>query len=301
MGLSLTSRLLKLDDTKDGKIVLLYHHNKPIRSYGADNVVAIKGDLNDYDSLCEIISVHEINTIYHFASNSILKECFDEPVRAYMNNVMGTVNLLEAVRTVGMETVRKIIVSTSSKVYGDTPSPYTEETLLKPKYTYECTKACQDIVAQNYFSSYNLPINIIRCPNLYGPNDSNISRVIPTTIRSVNNGERPQVYSSVKDAIREFVYVDDLIDAILLIEEKAKNGEIFCIGGSGAISINSLVEKICSLMGYDGGIEIVEKLGFFQESKDQSIDDSRLRELGWRPNFTLDQGLIECIESETYR
>lgn len=301
MGLSLTSRLLDLDDNKDGKIVLLYHHDKPASYLDVPRVVVVNGDLSNYASLCEIISKHEINIIYHFASDSILKRCFDNPVNAYEVNVMGTVNLLEAVRNVGMGTVKKIIVSTSSKVYGGASAPYDEKTLLKPKYTYESTKACQDIVAQNYFSSYGLPINIIRCSNLYGPNDQNASRVIPTTIKTINRKEKPQVYSGVKDAIREFVYIDDLIDAILLIEEKANNGEVFCVGGLEAISISALVGKICSLMGYDGEIETVEKLAFFQESKDQSIDDSKLRNLGWNPKFTLEQGLLECIKSEVYK
>ncbi len=301
MGLGLTSRLLKLSDSDDSKIVLLYHHDKPTNYLDMPRVVVVKGDLNDYASLCDIISKYEINTIYHFASDSILKRCFDNPVNAYEVNVMGTVNLLEAVRNVGVDTIKKIIVSTSSKVYGDTPAPYDEETLLKPKHTYECTKACQDIVAQNYFSSYNLPINIVRCTNLYGPNDPNASRVIPTTIKTINRKEKPQVYSGVKDAVREFVYIDDLVDAVLLIAEKADNGEVFCVGGLEAISINALIEKICSLMGYDGEIETVEKLAFFQESKDQSIDDSKLRNLGWNPKFTLDRGLAECIKSEAYR
>lgn len=301
MGLSLTSRLLELNGSKYSKIVLLYHHDKPENYLGVPGIVLVKGDLNDYASLCDVISRYEINIIYHFASDSILKRCFDNPVNAYEVNVMGTVNLLEAVRSVGTDTIKKIIVSTSSKVYGDAPTPYDEKTLLKPKYTYESTKACQDIVAQNYFSSYGLPINIVRCSNLYGPNDPNSSRVIPTTIKVINRKEKPQVYSGVKDAVREFVYIDDLIDAVLLIEKKANNGEIFCVGGLETISINALVKKICSLMGYDGEVETVEKLAFFQESKDQSIDDSKLRNLGWNPRFSLDNGLLECIKSELYK
>lgn len=301
MGLSLTSRLLGLNDNKHSKIVLLYHHDKPEKYLGVPGIVLVKGDLNDYASLCDVVSKYEINIIYHFASDSILKRCFDNPINAYEVNVMGTVNLLEAVRSVGMDTIKKIIVSTSSKVYGEVPAPYDEKTLLKPKYTYESTKACQDIVAQNYFSSYGLPINIIRCSNLYGPNDPNSSRVIPTTIKMINGGQQPQVYVGVQDAVREFVYIDDLVDAVLLIAEKATVGEIFCIGGPEAISISSLIEKICSLMNYDGGVEVVGKLAFFQESKDQSIDDSKLKALGWNPKFNLDRGLLECIKSEAYK
>lgn len=301
MGQSLIVRLLKEGVNKDSKIVLLYYKNKSVEFSNKKNIVIEQGDLNDFILMCDIIKKYKINTIYHFASNSILKQCFDEPVSAYISNVMGTISLLEAVRKVGMKTVKKIIVSTTSKVYGDVNTPYNEKTLLKPKYTYDCTKACQDIVAQNYFSSYGLPINIIRCTNLYGPNDPNTSRIIPTVIKSINKKNKPQIYSSVKNSIREFVYIDDLIDAMFIIEKKAKNGEIFCVGGTESISIGNLVKRICKLMNYKGKIETVDKLAFFKESKIQLIDGTKLKKLGWKPKFTLEKGLIECIKSERYK
>lgn len=302
MGVNLYSRLLKSADMKDSKIVLFYHHEKPSVDFSsASNVVAIQGSLNDYNLLCEIINKYDINTIYHFGSNSIVRKCASDPFNAYLTNVMGTVTLLEAVRNVGMNTIKKIIVSTSDKVYGHAPHPYTEETAFMPKYTYESTKACQDIIAQNYFFNYGLPINIIRCSNIYGPNDPNTSRLIPNVIRCINNKENPKLHSGVKDFIREFVYVEDLIDALFLIESKAVNGEVYCVGGTGDISIIDFINKICKVMNHTKGIDVIEKPANFQEIAEQSIDSSKLKALGWVPKFTLDEGLMECVKSDCYK
>lgn len=301
MGVNLVSRLLKLDRLNDSKIVLLYHHDKPSFYSNTKNVIAVEGSLNDYSLMCDLISKYDINTIYHFASNSIVRKCANDPFNAYITNVMGTVSLFEAVRNVGMNTVKKIIVSTSDKVYGHAPHPYNEDTYLLPKFTYESTKACQDIVAQNYFYNYNLPINIIRCSNIYGPNDPNTSRLVPNVIKCINNKENPKLHSGVKDFIREFVYVDDLIDAIFLIEKEAKNGEVYCVGGTGTITIEGLINKICKLMKHEKGIDIIEKPANFQEIAEQSIDASKLKKLGWVPKFSLDDGLLECIKSGDYQ
>lgn len=301
MGINLAARLIKSPKMKHSKIVLMYHHEKPVGLPESSNVTLVQGDLNDYKLVCSLISKNDINTVYHLASNSIVRKCANDPLNAYLTNVMGTVTLLEAIRNVGMNVVKKIIVSTSDKVYGHAPHPYNEETVFLPKYTYESTKACQDIVAQNYFYNYDLPINIIRCSNIYGPNDPNTSRLVPNVIRSVNNKENPKVHSGVKDFIREFVYVDDLVDAILLIEDKAPHGETYCVGGTGTISIIDLVNKISKLMKHKNGVDIIEKPANFQEIMEQSIDATKLKKLGWEPKFSLDKGLSECVVSKHYR
>jgi nucleoside-diphosphate-sugar epimerase len=301
IGSHIITRLLSQTNAESNKIVLLYHHEKPINFQQQKNVIAIQGDINDYKAMCEIISKHEIQTIYHMASNSIVRKCANDPLNAYLANVMGTVTLLEAVRNVGMNTVKKIIISTSDKVYGHAPHPYTEETQFIPKYTYEATKSCQDIVSQNYFFNYGLPINIIRCSNIYGPSDPNVSRLIPNVIRSINRGENPKLNSGVKDYIREFVHVDDVVDAIFLIEDKAENGEAYCVGGTKSLSVMALIETICEIMGHENGIDIVEKPNNFQEVEEQSIDSRKLRKLGWVAKYKLDAGLKECVVSPHYK
>ncbi|MFA5997330.1 MAG: GDP-mannose 4,6-dehydratase [Candidatus Paceibacterota bacterium] len=301
IGRNLATRLINSPENDNSKIVLLAHHEDSLGDFKKDNVVIIKGDISDYNSLCNIITKYDINTIYHFASNSIVRKCANDPMSAYITNVMGTVTILEAVRNVGMNTVKKIIISTSDKVYGHAQHPYNETTPFEPRYTYESTKACQDIVAQNYFYNYNLPINIIRCSNVYGLQDPNTSRLVPNVIKSINNGENPKVHSGVADFIREFVYIEDVIDAMFLIREKAENGEVYCIGGTEEISILDLVTKISEFMGHKGGVDIIEKPANFQEIKEQSIDSSKLRKLGWTPKYSLDEGIKECVSSGFYR
>lgn len=300
VGASLAQRVLQHTSNLH-RLVILYHHEKPASlSFSDERVVLVQGSINDYVFISELIAKYEITTIYHMASNSIVRKCANDPYNAYLTNVMGTVTLLEAVRNVGMNNIKKIVISTSDKVYGHAPSPYTETTLFMPQYTYEATKACQDFVAQNYFFNYNLPINIIRSSNIYGPNDPNLSRVIPLTIKSIHNGKQPTIYSGAKDYVREFVYIDDFIDAALLIAEKAKPGEAFCVGDTHATSVENLITTICNLMEFKPGPVTLEKNETFKEIKEQKIDATKLRGLGWSPKVSFEEGLRKCIDSPLY-
>jgi CDP-glucose 4,6-dehydratase len=300
IGRNLAARLIG-QECCEGKIVLLTHYEDSLSCLQTnDDVIIIKGDIADYQKLCNVISKYDIDTIYHLASNSIVRKCANDPMSAYMTNVMGTVSVLEAVRNVGMNTVKKVLVSTSDKVYGHAPHPYVESTPFEPRYTYESTKACQDIVAQNYFYNYGVPVNIVRCSNVYGLYDSNTSRLIPNVIKCINNKENPKVHSGVANFIREFVYVEDVIDAMLLIREMADIGQIYCVGGTEKISIIDLVHKISELMQHVGGVDIIQKPANFQEIAEQSIDSSKLKALGWQPKHNLDEGLKKCINSGIY-
>lgn len=300
IGSKLAQRLLEVSDDGNTRVILLHHQSNPLRIPVQRNVIAVRGSLNDYAFMSDLISRYEVNTIYHFASNSIVRKCANDPMNAYLTNVMGTVTLLEAVRNAGLNTIERILIFTSDKVYGHAAPPYNETTAFIPKYTYEATKACQDIAAQNYLHNYGLPINIIRSSNVYGPGDPNLTRIIPNAIRSINRGQQPIIFTGVKDYVREFVYIDDVVDAIFLINRKAGHGETYCIGGTDTISIEGLVLRICSLMRFHDGIAIVEKPGNFQEIREQSIDSTKLQQLGWTPQTSLDEGLVRCIGSADY-
>lgn len=301
IGSMLGQRLAAGNEDGSTRLILQYHQSNPLREPHQPDVLTVRGSLNDYTFMSDLISRYEINTIYHFASNSIVRKCANDPMNAYLTNVMGTVTLLEAVRNAGVNTVERIVMFTSDKVYGHALPPYNEATAFVPKFTYESTKACQDIVAQNYLHNYALPINIVRSSNVYGPGDPNFTRIIPNCIRSIRRGEQPIIFTGVKDYVREFVYIDDVIDGLLLIASVAGRGEVYCIGGTQTVSIVELVELICRQMGYDGGIAIVDKPSNFQEIREQCIDSTKLKTLGWRPRYTLEQGLRACIASSDYQ
>lgn len=264
--------------------------------HGGKPYKILRGDITDFDFVRRVIADEEINEIYHCAANSIVRTCASDPITAYMINVMGTVKLLEAVRTVGMNNIRSIVISTSDKAMGHSPSPYTEESPLRPKYTYESTKSCQDIVAQNYFHNYGLPVKIARCSNIYGPGDPNLSRIIPNTLLRLRNNQKPLLNRGVRDYKREFVYITDVVDAFKMISAKAPAGEIYCVGGTGPVSIQELILKMIRLFHPEQGIdtdwvEYFDRPDVFKEIEEQWIDATKLNNLGWKALVDLDEGL----------
>jgi CDP-glucose 4,6-dehydratase len=292
IGSALCSRLKK---NRDNRIIGLgfeeHHHVSQ-----ADTSISIYGDIRNADFIRRVIGDYEINTVYHLAAQSIVRVCANDPVSAYDINVMGTVRLLDACRTVGANTVKSVLVSTSDKAFGHSPIPYTEQSPLQPKFTYEATKSCQDIVAQNFFHNYGVPVKICRCSNVYGPGDPNESRVIPGSILRIARKERPWLYSDVAEYIREFVYIDDIVDAFTLVTEKANAGEIYCVGGTGYLTMKELIAKILKLCDSDIEPELIDKPSQFKEIPAQYIDSTKLRSLGWSPKWTLDAGLCKTIE-----
>lgn len=275
----------------------------PHRGKGWKPYKILRGDITDFDFVRRVIADEEINEIYHCAANSIVRTCASDPITAYEINVMGTVKLLEAVRTVGMNNIRSIVISTSDKAMGHSPSPYTEESPLRPKYTYESTKSCQDIVAQNYFYNYGLPVKIARCSNIYGPGDPNLSRIVPNTILRLIKGQKALLNSGVKDYVREFIFIDDVVDAFKLISKRAAPGEIYCVGGTGKLTIQELIDTIILLIKPDhlvndnDYIEYFNKPDIFKEIEAQWIDASKLKALGWGTElYSLDEGLRRTIE-----
>jgi nucleoside-diphosphate-sugar epimerase len=186
----------------------------------------------------------------------------------------------------------------SDKAMAHTKPPYTELSPLCPKYTYEATKACQDIIGQNYFWNYGLPIKIVRCSNVYGPGDPNESRLIPGNIIKILNNEKPMIYSDVANYVREFIYIDDVVSAFRTVNDKSPAGEIYCVGGTEKLKVKELIEKLIELSGKTGQLEIEYPVKHysFKEIDEQYIVSNKLRMLGWEPKVSLDEGLRKTID-----
>jgi nucleoside-diphosphate-sugar epimerase len=174
-------------------------------------------------------------------------------------------------------------------VYGRSEPPFNEETHFLPGNTYETAKACQDLIAQDYFRSFGVPVVIFRTVNTYGPGEKNLTRLVSKSFTDILSGKEPTVYSSVKDSVREFLYIDDLINAMLILEQKAQPGEIYCVGGK-QHSIYEVVKTICEVSEYKGEIKITET-SHIPETKEHELDSSKLEKLGWSKKTTLREGL----------
>lgn len=297
VGSSLARFLVYLGANVTGLVHTRSKNHIPI----LDRCNIVEGDICDFDTVRETLSRFEIEYVFHFAAYAIVRVSSRDPVSAYRINVMGTVNLLEACRSVG--TVKKIIVASSDKAYGDHENlPYTESHDLRPRNTYDTSKACMDMISRSYAHNYNMPIVVTRCSNIYGPGDMNTSRLIPNTIRRILHGYKPLVYSDVDSMEREFIYIDDVVLAYACLAEQPIDsvlfyGDAFNIGGTGVSKIHDVVALISKKMGGDGSVEVVSRDNVFKEIQSQWIDASKMKEcFGWEAQTSLELGIEKTIE-----
>jgi CDP-glucose 4,6-dehydratase len=299
IGINLAVKLLNLGANVTGIIKDLNSANSNILS--SCNIVV--GDVNDYMLLCDTIARNEIEIVVHLAASSIVKIAATDPYNTYKTNIMGTVALLEAIRNVGTK-VKSIVVASSDKAYGDHDMlPYVEDFSLQPKNTYDTSKACCDLISRAYASNYDMPISVSRCSNVYGPGDFNFSRLIPNSIRRILDGEKPVIYRDIENMTREFIFVDDVIDAYLAVihdqlTSKHLVGKAFNIGGTGGYKINEVISKICDLMGKEKDqFDVKEREKYFKEIEKQYISAKFLKETtGWEPKTSLEDGLNQTIQ-----
>jgi|TARA_B100001564_G_C20623171_1_gene663365 CDP-glucose 4,6-dehydratase len=258
-----------------------------------DRCTVIRGDIEDIDLLERVVSDYEIDLIYHLAALSIVRIADKNPLNCYRSNIMGTINLLESVRRIKPEI--KVVVASSDKAYGTHDTlPYTEDMKLQPDDPYSTSKACADLLAQSYHKTYGMDVNVIRCANIYGPRDMNLSRIIPNTIRKILNNQKPQIYSGVLNFKREFLFIDDVCEAYQLLSNTGVAGEIYNIGDTEFYTIKDLVQEISDIMEFTDGYEVMGK--DFLEIPFQYMSADKLKSLGWSKKHSFNQGLVKTID-----
>jgi CDP-glucose 4,6-dehydratase len=258
-----------------------------------DAVLAF-GDVRDADFCRRVIADYEVNTIFHLAAQAIVSACAEDPVTALDVAVLGTSRVLQAAKDSGRPI--KVIVSTSDKVYGAAPSPYLESTALDARHAYEVSKACQDLVARMYYNNFKLDVRVARAVNIYGPGDPNNTRVIPQTIQRLLRGEPPLVHAGAWSMRRQYIYIDDLIDALHSIEAHGSPGEAYCVGSPDpALSVGEVIGRIAKQMGSELAPEVKERDARFLEIQEQSAIDDKLRALDWVPQVDFDEGIRQTI------
>ncbi|MCS6866255.1 MAG: GDP-mannose 4,6-dehydratase [Gemmataceae bacterium] len=260
-------------------------------------VKTVRGDVCDQALLERICGEYEIATVIHLAAQTLVPVANRNPVATFQSNIAGTWSLLEACRR--SPTVQQIVVASSDKAYGEAQQlPYDETTPLRGRFPYDVSKSCADLIAQSYAATYHLPVVITRCGNFYGPGDLNWNRIVPGTIRSILRGQRPVIRSD-GTLIRDYFYVEDGAAAYLLLAEKLAEdptlrGEAFNFSHEMPLSVSALVQKILTLMGSDLQPDIRHQAT--QEIRHQYLSAAYTRRrLGWRPMFTLEEGLRRTI------
>ena len=268
-----------------------------IREDLLSRVTTVRGDVCDQALIERALGEYEIDTVFHLAAQTIVGVANANPISTFQSNIAGTWRVLEACRR--SPRVKQIVAASSDKAYGEAKQlPYDESMPLAGKHPYDVSKSCADLIAQSYANTYDLPVLISRCGNFYGPGDLNWNRLVPGTIRSILNGERPVIRSN-GSLVRDYFYVEDGAMAYLLLAEKlAENpklrGKAFNFSNESQITVLQLVHKITKLMGSRLAPDIRDESRHEIPYQNLSAAKAR-RELGWRPRFTLDEGLRATI------
>lgn len=289
VGAALCKKLVKMNKTVVG---LVRDRNYKSRRDVLDQISVVYGDLRDADTVRYAVSKYEIDTIFHLGAITILKMATYDPKTCIQTNVMGTMNVLEAARECGH--VRKIVVASSDKAYGNHDNlPYKEDFALLASDPYSTSKSCTDLLTQSYAYTYDLNTSILRSGNIFGPGDLNKSRIIPGSILRILDNERPVIYSGVGNYKREFMFIDDVVEGYLAVQDRGLKGEAYNIGGSGFQNIFDTVDIVIQEMDIDIRPQVLEK--DFIEIKEQYLDPSKLEALGWKCKYGIREGIQATI------
>ncbi|HXS15532.1 MAG TPA: GDP-mannose 4,6-dehydratase, partial [Candidatus Saccharimonadales bacterium] len=236
----------------------------------------------------------KISICFYLAAESLVESGHDNPYHTFHTNVLGTLNILELARIHALE---KVIISSSSHVYGDNKLPYKEKYTPKPTRPYETSKTCTDIIAQSYADSFNLPVLIGRFINIYGPGDKNFNRLIPKTIKSVFTGDSPTMWGG--RVIREYLFIDDAISAYLTLAmhtpPQIKSNRIFNFGSGTKMAVEEVINKIILLTGINTTILTIPTARVDEIKKQYVSWTKAKRVLGWKPQVRFDEGLQKTV------
>lgn len=270
------------------------------RSGDWQKITVVQGQLEDFRVVERAINEHAVDTVFHLGAQPIVSVAQRSPWQTFEANVHGTYNVLEACRLHQQTLVKRVLVASSDKAYGTQASlPYTEDAPLEGRHPYEVSKSCADLIATSYHRTYELPVAIARCGNIFGGGDLNWSRIVPDTIRACLNGQRP-VLRSDGTFVRDYIYVKDVSRAYLRlaegIDEGGAAGEAFNFSPEQPVTVLELVARIQRLMGCEN---LAPKIlnSARGEIHSQYLDASKAnRILDWKPHYSLDDGLVETID-----
>ena len=265
-------------------------------------------DIRNRAALDAVFTKHSPDAVMHVAAESHVDRSIDGPAVCIETNINGTFNMLEAARSFwqanGRSNAFRFHHISTDEVFGSLGPTglFTEKTPYDPRSPYSASKASSDHLVRAWHKTYGLPIVLTNCSNNYGPYHFP-EKLIPLVILNALAGKSLQIYGDGSN-IRDWLYVDDHADALLLVLEKGVVGRSYNIGGENERSNLDLVKTLCGILdrlhprdagSYSSLITFVaDRPG---HDARYAIDPSRIRnELGWRPSVSIEQGLERTVQ-----
>jgi dTDP-glucose 4,6-dehydratase len=260
-------------------------------------LTVVRCDINEYDMISRLLEEYSIDIVIHFASQTHVDNSFGNSIQFTIDNILGTHTLLECCKVYGK--LKRFIHMSTDEVYGEVDishSGCSEKSLLNPTNPYAATKAGAEFLVRSYYHSYKFPSIIVRCNNVYGPNQY-YEKLIPKFIYSLLRGCKCTIQGTGKTR-RNFIHVNDVTDALLTVVEMGELNNIYNIGTDNEHSVMDilkiLVDKICVDKDYDKHIEYIEDRPF--NDFRYAIDSSNLRNLGWSEKINFTDGIKSTVE-----
>ena len=273
----------------------------------SDRYAFEQADIRDRAALDRILAQHRPDAIMHLAAESHVDRSIDGPAAFVETNVIGTFNMLEAARAYWTaqgrpDSFRFHHISTD-EVFGSLgeTGQFTETTPYDPRSPYSASKAGSDHLVRAWAETYGLPVVLTNCSNNYGPYHFP-EKLVPVVILKALSGQPIPVYGDGGN-IRDWLYVEDHADALLLVLEKGQLNRSYNIGGENEATNIDLVRTICAHMDelHPTGAPHADLITFVTDrpghDRRYAIDPTRIRtELGWRPSVTVEEGLRRTVE-----
>ncbi|MDU8930035.1 dTDP-glucose 4,6-dehydratase [Alisedimentitalea sp. MJ-SS2] len=272
--------------------------------------VFVQADIRDRAALDQVFGEHQPDAVMHLAAESHVDRSIDGPGDFIETNITGTYNMLEAARKYWTdqgkpESFRFHHISTD-EVYGSLPDDpsvmFTEDTPYDPRSPYSASKAASDHLVRAWFETYGLPVVLSNCSNNYGPYHFP-EKLIPVIILNALAGRDLPIYGDGSN-IRDWLYVEDHADALLLVVQKGALGRSYNIGGENERTNLELVKTLCAILDEKRpkpSGSYADQITFVSDRPGHdaryAIDPSRIRqELGWRPSVTVEEGLEKTVQ-----
>jgi len=275
--------------------LLTYAGNKASLSDLMDNPkhIFVEGNITDRNLLDNLIVEYKVDGIINFAAESHVDRSILNPEVFVETNIQGTLALLDAARKHGL---KKYVQVSTDEVYGSLGAEgyFTENTPLAPNSPYSASKAGADMLVRSYFETYGMDVNITRCSNNYGPFHFP-EKLIPLMITNAMDQKNLPIYGDGEN-IRDWLHVTDHCAAIDLVFHKGKSGEVYNVGGHNERTNNQIIDLIVDRLNVSKDLVtyVEDRLG---HDRRYAIDPIKLEtELGWKPKYTFDTGIVETID-----
>ena len=260
------------------------------------NYKFIKGNITSKDLILHILNEYAIDAIIHFAAQSHVDNSFDNSLQYTTDNVMGTHVLLQASKEYGK--IKKFLHFSTDEVYGEVDLEHPgchEKSLLNPTNPYAATKAAAEFLVRSYYHSFNLPVVIVRCNNVYGPNQYP-EKLIPKFIKLLREGKLLTIHGN-GSTRRNFIWAEDVAIATELIFHNGVLNEVYNIGTKQEYSVMDvatlLIERMTKDKTINNHVIFVEDRPF--NDFRYSVDTTLLKSLGWEEKYTNFIGNIESL------